>query len=129
KEEELVLEYRASDVSAKPAVIKARMRIRIAYAGAPRDALRYLLGVERVQMPVQDEAIGRPVKRIRSAFGHRDELPARPPREFGLILIRQERELGYVFRRDIDLRSRYRLVIVIHAIYHEVVVARALAAN
>src|SRR5262249_24359861 len=129
KEKQLVLQNRPANVAAEAPVVETRIGVRVADTRIAGNALCFLMGVEGIQVTVEDKTVGRTVERICAALGYGDELSASRTSELRLVLVRQERELRHCFGRNVNLGPGDRLVIVVDAVDNKVVVPGALTAN
>src|SRR5262249_31670589 len=97
QEKQLVLQNRPPSVAAEAPVVETRIGVRVADTRIAGNALCFLLGVEGIQVTVEDKTVGRTVERICVALGYGDELSASRTSELRLVLVRQERELRHCF--------------------------------
>src|SRR5262249_54992930 len=128
KEETFVLQNWTAHISTPAVEVKARVSV-IAGATVADNSRVLLQGVEGVQFSILQELVYPAVKIVSAALGHGNKLAARRMAVLGRELILQQREFRHRFGGDIDLRPGNYLVVIVHAIDHEIVIAGALPAD
>jgi hypothetical protein len=130
EEKEFVFEDRTALVAPEAPEVRTRHElVFLTRDSLTNNAIALLRVIEGVEVKVLKEREGCAVKLVAAALGDGDELAAVRAPEFRRELILEQRELRHVFRRDVNLRPRDGLIIIVHAVHHEVVVARALSAD